>query len=221
MPVEDLLAQARETNYALIAANARVEQIRALERAAKWDALPELDVFGTLGANGLAGNPRYIPEFDDSSGFAYEGGFSDTWDQVWSRDYPTWSVGVEITLPIGLREGRGEKGRLTAEANRLEQQYEAALRNLDVQVRAAHRALVNSSERLAAAQDGVESTQEQVRIGLIEYRNGRSTAFELVRLGADLADAQRRYSSALVRTAKAAADLRRLTSGAYPDGFSK
>jgi hypothetical protein len=51
-----------------------------------------------------------------------------------------------------------------------------------------------------------------VRIGLIEFSNGRSTAFELVRLGADFAVAQRRYSEALVRTAKASATLRQLTS---------
>jgi outer membrane protein TolC len=63
----------------------------------------------------------------------------------------------------------------------------------------------------------VDASQEQVRIGLIEYRNGRTTAFELVRLGADLAAAQQRYSEALVRTAKAAAELRHLTSGAYPE----
>jgi hypothetical protein len=37
-----------------------------------------------------------------------------------------------------------------------------------------------------------------------------------VRLGADFALAQQRYSQALVRGAKAAALLRLLTSGAYP-----
>jgi outer membrane protein TolC len=62
----------------------------------------------------------------------------------------------------------------------------------------------------------VDASLEQVRIGLIEYRNGRTTAFELVRLGADLAAAQQRYSQALVRGAKAAARLRHLTYGAYP-----
>jgi hypothetical protein len=55
-----------------------------------------------------------------------------------------------------------------------------------------------------------------VRIGLIEFHNGRLTAFELVRLGEDYAIAQQRYSGALVRTAKAAATLRQLTSGGYP-----
>ena len=39
------------------------------------------------------------------------------------------------------------------------------------------------------------------------------TAFEVVRLAADLATAQQRYSDALVRTARAAAVLRQLTGG--------
>ena len=47
-------------------------------------------------------------------------------------------------------------------------------------------------------------------------QNGRTSAFELVRLGADLATAQQRYSDALVRTARALAALRQLTGGAYP-----
>ena len=62
----------------------------------------------------------------------------------------------------------------------------------------------------------MEAAQEQVRIGVIEFRNGRTTAFELVRLGADFAAAQQRYSQALVRSAKAAASLRLLTAGKYP-----
>ena len=62
------------------------------------------------------------------------------------------------------------------------------------------------------AREGVEASFEQVRIGLIEYDNGRTTAFEVVRLGADLASAQRRLSEALVRAATAAADLRYLTA---------
>jgi outer membrane protein TolC len=55
-----------------------------------------------------------------------------------------------------------------------------------------------------------------VRIGVLEFRAGRTTAFELARLGADLASAQQRYSQALVRAARAAAQLRRLTANAYP-----
>ena len=55
-----------------------------------------------------------------------------------------------------------------------------------------------------------------MRIGVLQYENGRTSAFELVRLGGDLAAAQQRYSRALVRTARAAAVLRQLTGGDYP-----
>ena len=82
-------------------------------------------------------------------------------------------------------------------------------------MRQSYRELNNGQRRLKAAREGVQAAQEQVRIGLIEFQNGRSTAFELVRLGADFAAAQQRYSQALVRSAKAAATLKQLTSGAY------
>jgi len=72
-----------------------------------------------------------------------------------------------------------------------------------------------------SATDGVEAALEQLRVGTIEYRNGRTTAFELVRLGADVATSQERYSQALVSAAKAAADLRYLTSGAYTGTISR
>ena len=58
-----------------------------------------------------------------------------------------------------------------------------------------------------------------MRIGRIEFQNGRTTAFELVRLGEDFAKAQRRYSEALVRTVNAVARLKQLTSGRYPENL--
>ncbi len=59
----------------------------------------------------------------------------------------------------------------------------------------------------------MDAAQEQVRIGMIEFKNGRLSAFELVRLSEDFAVAQQRYSDALVKTVKAAAELKQLTSG--------
>ena len=97
-----------------------------------------------------------------------------------------------------------------------EQQQIELGRALEDQVRSTWRELSHGKDRLKAAREGVEAAQEQVRIGLIEFHNGRTTAFELVRLGEDFAVAQRRYSEAMVRTAKAAAILRQLTSGGYP-----
>jgi outer membrane protein TolC len=130
-------------------------------------------------------------------------------------------VGVEVSIPIGLRSGLGEQDRLDAEVMIAEQRYIQAKRILEEQVRGSYQELEHGKLRLKAAREGVDAAQEQVRIGTIEFQNGRATAFELVRLRADFAVAQQRYSQALVRGAKAAASLKQLTSGAYPGHVSR
>lgn len=215
--VDELVKRAVERNLALQAAKSDTEARRALSRAAFWEALPRVDVVGTLGGNGLSGSARDVIFGTDTLRTTRGGAFGDALRQALKREFPTWSVGVEVTIPIGLRSGLGEQERLEADVVLAEQRVVQLERLLEQEIRASYRELINGARRLTAARDGVQAAQEQVRIGLIEFQNGRSTAFELVRLGADFAVAQQRYSQALVRSAKAAAQLHLLTSGAYPE----
>jgi outer membrane protein TolC len=210
-----LVEKALEKNLSIQASKADVEARRALSKAAFWEALPKVDLVGSLGGNGLTGTAQDVIFNNDTLRITRSGSFGDAMQQALKREFPTWSIGVEVSIPIGLRSGLGEQDRLEAEVTIAEQRQIQQTRILDEQVRASYRDLFNGKRRLKAAREGVEAAQEQVRIGLIEFQNGRSTAFELVRLGADFAVAQQRYSQALVRSAKAAADLRQLTSGAY------
>lgn len=215
-PVESLVQRALEDNYDLAASKQQIESARTLANAARWEALPSVDLVGSMGGSGLSGTAQDVIFNNDTLRTGVSGGMGEAISQAVSRDYPNWSVGVEVSIPIGLRSGLGEKERLKAEVIRAEQRYINQARTLEERVRSAYRELYNGRRRLEAAREGVDAAQEQVRIGLIEFSNGRSTAFELVRLGADFAVAQQRYSQALVRTAKAAATLRQLTSGGYP-----
>ncbi|MFN0157574.1 MAG: TolC family protein [Bacteroidota bacterium] len=215
LPLEDvdaLLRQALENNLELQAAKADVEARRALSKAAFWEALPKIDLVGSLGGSGLSGTSQDVIFGSDTLRTTIGGNQSDAIREALKRNFPTWSVGVEVTLPIPLRSGLGEQDRLDAELTIAEQRYIQHTRALEEQVRTSYRELSHGQRRLKAAREGVEAAQEQVRIGQIEFQNGRSTAFELVRLGADFAVAQQRYSQALVRSAKAAATLRQLTS---------
>jgi outer membrane protein TolC len=214
-PVEILVERALKNNLDLQAAQKNVQAVRALAKAAKWEALPSVDFVGSYGASGLSGAAQDVifggATFRTSRG----GSFGDALSQVDKLDFPSWSVGVEVSIPIGFRSGLGEKDRLVAQVVGAQQSYIELSRILEEQVRAAHREVSHGRARLKAASEGVQAAHEQVRIGLIEYHNGRATAFELVRLGEDSAVAQRRYSEALVRTAKAAATLRQLTSDGH------
>ncbi len=217
-PVEDvdvLVKQAQVLNLSLQGARADVEAQRALSRAAFWEVLPRLDLVASLGGNGLGGTPRDVIFNNDTLRTTRAGTMGDALSQSLKRQFPAWNVGVEFSLPILFRTGLGEQERLEAGVVVAEQRQVQLSRILEEEVRGSCRELFNGKRRLNAAKEGVAAAQEQVRIGLIEFQNGRSTAFELVRLGADFAVAQQRYSQALVRSAKAAASLRQLTSGAY------
>ena len=218
-PMEDvdaLVQQALERNLAIQAARSDVEAMRALAKAAFWEALPQIDIVGSLGGSGVGGVPRNVIFGSDTLRSSVSGSWNDAIRQAVNRSFPSWSLGVEVTVPIGLRTGLGEQDRLDAEVTLAEQRRIQQERILEEQIRTSHRELFHGQRRLQAARTGVAAAQEQVRIGQIEFQNGRTTAFELVRLSADFAVAQQRYSLALVRSAKAAANLRQLTSGAYP-----
>jgi outer membrane protein TolC len=210
-----LVERASKNNLDLQAAQKDIQATRVLANAAKWEALPRVDLVGSYGATGLSGTAQDVIFGGDTLRTSRSGSFSDALSQVDALDFPSWSVGVEVSIPLGFRSGLGEKDRLEAQVLGAQQSYIELSRVLDEQVRAAYRELSHGKARLKAAREGVEAAQEQVRIGLIEFHNGRATAFELVRLGEDSAVAQKRYSEALVRTAKAAATLRQLTSDGY------
>lgn len=207
--------EALTRNRDLQALHAEVEARRVYARAAGWEALPSLDLIGAVGGSGLGGDARNVIFGTDTLRTQVSGSLGDALRQAVRRDYPSWRVGLELSVPIGMRSGSGEADRLDAEVTIAEQRYTQAARLLEEEVRARCRELQNGQRRLTAARTSVEAAREQVRIVRIEYQNGRSTAFELVRVGADFAVAEQRYSQALVRGAKAAAALHQLTSGAF------
>jgi outer membrane protein len=214
--VDVLVERALKNNLDLQAADHTIGAARAVADAAGWEALPSVSLLGSLGGNGLGGTNKPVVFGNDTLRISGSGSFSQAISQVTKRQFPNWTIGVEVKFPIGLRSGNGEKERLEAQVLSVQQAYIEQSRALEEQVRTAWREVSHGKSRIAAARAGVEAAQEQVRIGLIEFHNGRLTAFEIVRLGEDFAVAQQRYSEALVRTAKAAATLRQLTSGGYP-----
>ncbi|HTO93132.1 MAG TPA: TolC family protein [Bacteroidota bacterium] len=212
-PVDALVERAIRNNRDLQGAQNDVEAASALADAAMWEALPSVDLIGSFGGNSTLGTAQLVSIPGFISYTLPGGSFGDALNQVLKRDYPSWSLGVAVNIPIGFRSGLGEKDRLDAGVLAARQHSVEIARLVEQQVRAAHRELAHGAARLKAAREGVQAAQEQVRIGIIEFRSGRETAFQLVRLAEDLADAERQYSAALVRTAKASSTLRQLTGG--------
>lgn len=215
-PADSLVSLALRYNLTLREIEARIQAVRARERAARWNALPTLDLVGALGGRGLAGQGQDVIFGPDTLRTTMATGAGESWSQVFQGDFPSWSAGLRFNWPLGRRSGNGERERLQAAARFEEQRLLGAERGLEEVVRARQRELAHAELRLGFAKDGVDAAFEQARIGRLEFESGRTTAFELVRLAGDLATAQLRYSQALVLAGTAAASLHELTGGVYP-----
>jgi outer membrane protein len=212
---DSLVALALAENLEIRAADQAVRAAEERRKGARQNALPLLNIFGSIGGTGLAGTGRDVVFGSDTLRTTLRNGFGDAWTQVLKRDSPMWDAGIRFSIPIGARVGRGERDRLGADVEKALARRAAARHRIEEEVRSADRALASGDRRLQISRDGLDAALEQVRIGMIDYRSGRTTAFEVVHLGADLATAQQRYSQALVRAANAAAELERLTAGGY------
>ncbi len=215
---EPFVEQAVQYNLEVRAAQHDLYAFEELVSAAKWDALPQLDLVGSIGGNGLSGTGQTVIFGADTLRTSADGGAGDALRQSLGLDHPVWSIGLELNIPLGLREGRGARDERRAAATQQAETARQIQLAKESEVRDALRRLLHGQERLELAREGVDAASEQIRIGLIEFENGRTTAFELVRLGADFAVSQQELSRALVRTATARADLERLVDGLNPAG---
>ncbi len=216
-PVEALgpvLALALDANPSLRAARADSAAARARERRAAVNGWPNVEAFGGYGASGLSGVGRQIVFGTDTVGTVFDRGFGGAWDQVSGRDYPEWSFGLRIRTTIGWRAERGEHQRRLGNYERARETLRARRLALESAVRAAHREAELGDRELDAARTLVAAAEEQARIARLEYQAGRGTAYDLVNFEADLAGARLREAEVRVRIARAATELRRLTTPA-------
>ena len=105
---------------------------------ARNQLLPELDVKAAYGFNGLGRTP------------------GDSWDLVESRNFPSWSLGLELTVPLG----GNIKGRNELAAARLT--YQSELANLNgIQTEIAN-SLDASLQKVRSWRDSIQSYETVV-----------------------------------------------------------
>jgi hypothetical protein len=154
-PIEIVVRTALEENKELRAAREDVEAARAASRAALWEALPSVDLTGSLRGRGLAGEPQdvfFLGQLRSGGGGGWACGPAGGGARL-----SGWTVGVGHD-PIGFREDLGEKKRLDAGCSGRQREVEEARRGSGARAHCSSRAPTASGRRRAAW------SEEQVRI---------------------------------------------------------
>src|SRR5260370_30320323 len=97
-PVQDLIADALKNRPDLAQAGIQVENSQISLKGSLNAVRPQVDLVGTMQNSGLAGELN--PLAGVTAGGPNAGGYGGVLGQVFRRNYPTYSVGVQMTLPL-------------------------------------------------------------------------------------------------------------------------
>jgi outer membrane protein len=189
-PMQDLVDRAFAQRPEVKEARIQIDSARINIEGVRANMLPQVDAVADLRNNALSGFPNTLPGAVGVPPQALIGGYSNALSQLFFRDFPNYSVGVTMTIP--LRNRAAEANMATAQVNlRVTEQSVQRLENLirlDVQ-----NALIAVQQ--ARIKHDVAAQQVTLEEELLDAENkklsiGTSTPELVILVQRDLANAQ-------------------------------
>lgn len=184
-------------------------------KGTKNELLPELDLTAGYSASGLAGG--YNPSSGVGAAFAGVGGnYGTALDQILKGTYPTYTVGINLNLPVRNRIAQSDVARDELQVR----QTQVRLKQLENQIRAeVEDALIALQRTRAAYEAAVQTTRLQEQSLAIEqdkFDVGLSTNFLVIQYQSYLAQARSTEVAALDAYAKAKVQFERTVGSTLP-----
>jgi outer membrane protein TolC len=199
-PIQDLVAVAVENRPELQQTRLAIENSRISLEGSRSQLLPQLDLVSSATNNGLAGvaNPLLNPTSPSQRiEPTFLGGLGTVWNQLLSRNFPDYSIGFQLSIPIRNRVAQADivRDQLTLRQNELRQRQE--LNQIRVDVQNAVIGLQQSRARYQSAQKSRVLQEQTLDAEQKRYALGASTIFFVIQAQRDLALAQFNEVSAL------------------------
>jgi outer membrane protein len=198
----EIVTQALQNRPEYQAAKLQLTNTQISLKGTKNELLPEVDLVGSYMAGGIAGG------YNTSSmaGTAYPGvggNYGTVLGQIFQGTYPTYSVGVNVTLPVRNRIAQSDVARDELQVR----QTQVRLKQLENQIRAeVEDALIALQRTRGAYEAATETSKLQVQSLEIEQEKfdvGLSTNFLVIQYQSYVAQARSTEVAALDAYAKA------------------
>jgi len=213
-PMEPDLSEAIETAHRsrpeIREKGLEIDQLDYNVKVARNVTLPDLNLQASYGFGGLDGDAT-IEDPTTGDEVKVNGSFGSSYDQLVGWDFPTWSVGLNLSIPIGNNEAKARLAQRRYEAQQGDAQLAALKQEITRQVRFAVRALYDGAAAVDAAEASMVLAQRNVEAEQTKFDNGLSTNFQLSQIQEDLANAQLRLIRAHLAYRKAMVGYREAT----------
>ena len=171
-----------------------------------------VDLLAQVSANGIGGD-RQVRQgvFPGQIVDVIPGGYGDAIDQLFSFDFTSWRLGVNVTVPIGNSTAKGNYAQATINQDRARVDLERTKQRVILEVRQAARGVTAAAEAARSAAKTRQLAERQLEIETDRFEVGMSTNFEVLRFQDDLAVVRSGELRAVIEHRLAVAELERAT----------
>ena len=206
-PMQDLISDAMTQRPDLDQARLQIDNAQIGLQGARSATRPQLDLVGIMQNNGLAGQTN--PLFGSAPDPGFIGGYGGVLDQIFTRKYPTYGVGVQMTVPIHNRIAEADLARDQIQVR----QSQIRLRQLENQARLEVEDALIAMRRARSSYDAAVQArglqEESLSAEQAKFEVGASTSFFVIQYESLLAQARSTEVAARSSYAKAKAALQR------------
>jgi HAE1 family hydrophobic/amphiphilic exporter-1 len=185
------------------------------ERLYRDQTKPQIDLVGSYTAAGLSGAPT-AAAINPTTGQSrvptnLVGGYLNSLGNLIQQDYPTYRVGVRISLPWGNRTAEANLGRTLAEGTQIQNSRAQTEQIIEAQVRNALQSLRSAEARLASALASRQSAEQLYESEQRQFRAGTTTLYLVLQRQTELLAARSRELQAQTDLNKAISEFQRST----------
>lgn len=169
---------------------------------------PRLDLAASYGFSGVGGD---LVIRDDAGNVVatVPGGLSDAVDQVTGGDFPGWSVGLELGIPIQNRAARARSTIAELAVDQGRTGIDQIRQVITTEVRLAVRGVETARQELESARVSVRLQTANLDAERKKFANGLSTSFQILQVEEDLTNARSREVRAVTGYRRALVEYNR------------
>ena len=189
--VDAAVANALNARYDIARAGHELENARTNVEFLSNQRLPDVRLETSYRGSGLAGT-----QFLRTGGFpgivtgTLNRSFGDALTQAFTPDYPTWSLGVTVSYPLGRSYEDASLARAQVERRQAAQRIASLRLEAAETIRQAGRQIQSAAERVDAALAGATLAEQRLDAEQRRYEVGLSTTFLVTQAQRDLLQAQ-------------------------------
>jgi outer membrane protein TolC len=201
--VEEAIRVALQRQPLMQAARIELETRDYNVRFTKNQILPQLDLVGSFALAGIGGDQIIRDDFGDLPSGVIPGGFGDAVDTLFGGDYRDWSVGLNVSYPLGTSVAEAQHAQAQVEARQQRARIDSNEILISQEVRRTARAVDTNRKRIDATRVARELAAKRLEAEQKKFEVGMSTSFLIVQAQRDLSQAAANELRALIDYNKA------------------